>query len=68
MLRELEDRARLDGAEEVQLWVLDTNQSAADAYLKLGFDWVPSREQNSPKHWADGTPVGERLMIKPLFR
>ena len=65
MLKELEGRARREGAEALQLWVLDTNESAADAYLKLGFDWA-DRVQGSSKFWPDRTPVKERLMIRSI--
>lgn len=65
MLEKLEERAGHEGAESLQLWVLDTNGSAADAYLKLGFEWVTDRVQ---KLVLDGSVVTERLMIRPLFR
>ena len=68
MLKELEDRARMDGAVALQLWVLDTNDSAADAYLKLGFGWVSSRVQKSTKNGLDGELVPERLMRRPLLQ
>ena len=67
MLHKLEWCARAEGAKRLQLWVLRDNESAIDAYLKLGFDPVPDSEQDSPKLQSDGTFVQERLMIKPLF-
>jgi ribosomal protein S18 acetylase RimI-like enzyme len=68
MLAELEERAKLDDAVDLQLWVLDTNPEAADAYIKLGFEWVPSRMQNSPKCWLNGKPVIEHLLVRPIWR
>lgn len=59
--------ARASGAECLQLWVLETNDSAYDAYLKLDFYPVPDREQDSWKPRRDGTFVRERLMVKPLL-
>ncbi len=65
MVKELEGWARGEGAEALQLWVLDTNETAADAYVKLGFGWA-DRVQGSPKLWPDRTPVKERLMVRPI--
>jgi ribosomal protein S18 acetylase RimI-like enzyme len=67
MLRRLETEARAQGAEYLQLWVLETNDAAYDAYLKLDFDPVPDKMQDSSKRRGDGTFVQERLMVKPLF-
>jgi ribosomal protein S18 acetylase RimI-like enzyme len=67
MLQQLQDRAAKEGATYLQLWVLATNETAADAYLKLKFDWVPHRVQWSPKQSVDGIPVKERLMERPIF-
>jgi ribosomal protein S18 acetylase RimI-like enzyme len=65
MLEKLEDQARREGADDLQLWVLDTNDSAADAYVKLGFVWA-DRVQDSPKLWPDGKRVKERFMVRPI--
>jgi ribosomal protein S18 acetylase RimI-like enzyme len=67
MLWQLEGEARADGAAFLKLWVLETNDSAYDAYLKLDFYAVPDRDQDSWKSRADGTFVQERLMVKPLL-
>jgi ribosomal protein S18 acetylase RimI-like enzyme len=67
MLHRLEKQARNDGVELLQLWVLETNDSAYDAYLKLDFHPVSDRVQDSSKPRGDGTFVQERLMVKPLF-
>lgn len=67
MLQELEMKARVAGAECLQLWVLEDNLAAYDAYIKLSFSEVPEREQPSEKLRSDGTPVQERLMVKPLL-
>lgn len=67
MLGALEIAARIDGAEWLKLWVLDTNMTAADAYEKLGFFPVPGSWQVSPKQRHDGSPVREFQMIMPIF-
>jgi ribosomal protein S18 acetylase RimI-like enzyme len=67
MLWQLEGKARIGGAAFLKLWVLETNDSAYDAYLKLDFYAVPDRDQDSWKSRADGTFVQERLMVKPLL-
>jgi ribosomal protein S18 acetylase RimI-like enzyme len=65
MLEHLEGLARTEGATELRLWVLDANESAFDAYKKLGFDpmWV---SQPTEKR-SNGVPVMERLMSKPFL-
>jgi ribosomal protein S18 acetylase RimI-like enzyme len=67
MLGRLEAEARAEGAEYLQLWVLETNDSAYDAYLKLDFYPVPDAVQNSSKPRGDGKFVQERLMVKALL-
>lgn len=67
MLCRLEEEARAEKAEYLQLWVLETNDQAYDAYLKLGFHPVPDSLQDSWKVQADGKVVRERLMLKPLL-
>jgi GNAT superfamily N-acetyltransferase len=67
MLDHLEERAKEDGANELRLWVLDTNESAEEAYLKLGFSLQVDQEQDTAKQRADGTFVKERLMTKPIL-
>ena len=66
MIAAVEHRARAAGAIELRLWVLDTNESAALAYLKLGFGPFMNFEQETTKVRADGEPVKERLMWKQL--
>lgn len=44
LINELAARARADGADELLLWVLDSNDAAQDAYLKLGFDLTGTRQ------------------------
>lgn len=68
MLLELEVRARAIGAEFLQLWVLETNGSAYDAYVNLAFEEPqPEVVQDSPKTRDDGEGfVQERLMVKRL--
>jgi ribosomal protein S18 acetylase RimI-like enzyme len=61
MLQRLEDKARADGADYLQLWVLETNESAYDAYLKLDFYAVPDTTQDSSKSRDDGSFVQERF-------
>jgi ribosomal protein S18 acetylase RimI-like enzyme len=66
MLHKLERPARVAGATHLQLWVLDTNYAAVDAYLKLDFQLEPERVHNSTKPCEDGF-VQEHLMVKPLW-
>lgn len=67
MLWRLEGVARTRGAEYLKLWVLETNDTACDAYLKLDFFAVLDEVQASCKRRGDGTFVKERLMVKPLL-
>ena len=67
MLDHLEVHALAAGAEELWLWVLDTNEGAGRAYVKLGFSPMVDVEQDTVKLREDGTPVKERLMSKPLL-
>jgi ribosomal protein S18 acetylase RimI-like enzyme len=67
MLAKLESPARADGATHLQLWVLETNYAAFDAYLKLDFQEVPESSHDSEKARGDGTIVQERLMVKQLW-
>lgn len=67
MLQKLEEQARAEGAERLQFWVLETNSPAYDAYLKLSFNEMPEREQDSKKMRPDGSFVKERLMVKLLL-
>lgn len=63
MFGQLEGEARAEGAEYLQLWVLETHESAYDAYRKLDFHSpVPEVVQYSAK-----PSVQERLMVKPLL-
>jgi GNAT superfamily N-acetyltransferase len=66
MMEHLEHLARIAGATELRLWVLDTNESACDAYKKLGFDPMFVSQPTS-KRAASGIPVMERLMSKPIL-
>jgi ribosomal protein S18 acetylase RimI-like enzyme len=66
MLHELEEPARERDATHLQLWVLETNDLALNAYLKLDFHPVPERTQNSMK-LRDGAFVQEHLMVKQLW-
>jgi GNAT superfamily N-acetyltransferase len=66
MMEHLEALARIAGATELRLWVLDTNESAERAYQKLGFDHMFG-SQATAKRLADGTPVMEKLMSKLLL-
>jgi ribosomal protein S18 acetylase RimI-like enzyme len=67
MLWRLEVKAHAEGAEYLQLWVLESNESSYDAYLKLDFYPVPDRVQDSWKALDDGSFVQECLMVKPLL-
>jgi GNAT superfamily N-acetyltransferase len=67
MLDHLEGRAKADGATELRLWVLDTNESAERAYHKLGFGLLVDQAKDTTKQRADGTFVKERLMSKSLL-
>ena len=67
MLSRLESEARADEVDYLKLWVLETNDSAYDAYVKLDFSEVPEMMQDSWKPQGDGTWVQERLMVKPLL-
>jgi GNAT superfamily N-acetyltransferase len=68
MLDHLEERAKEDGATELRLWVLDTNESVVWAYQKLDFDLVMvDGEQDTTKRRPDGTFVKEHLMFKSLL-
>lgn len=68
MLHHLEVHAKMGGATELRLWVLDTNESAVWAYQKLDFDLVVvDGEQDTTKRRPDGTFVKERLMSKSLL-
>lgn len=68
MLRALGDNARAEGAERLQLWVLETNSAAYEAYVKLNFrSPVPDVVHDSTKRRDDGTFVQERLMIRSLL-
>ena len=67
MLSRLESEARADEVDYLNLWVFETNDSAYDAYVKLGFSEVPEMMQDSWKSQADGAWVQERLMVKPLL-
>jgi GNAT superfamily N-acetyltransferase len=66
MMMSLEEHARKAGAEELLLWVLGTNDSARDAYLKLGFELVDGRAQGI-RPLGGRKQVNELLMIKPLL-
>jgi GNAT superfamily N-acetyltransferase len=68
MLDQLEGCAKKDGATELRLWVLDTNESVVWAYQKLDFDLVMvDGEQDTTKRRPDGTFVKEHLMFKSLL-
>jgi RimJ/RimL family protein N-acetyltransferase len=68
MLAELELYARDNGADRLQLWVLETNKQAVAAWEKLGFvEPRPAVIAESPKSIPDGSGrVKERLMVKRL--
>jgi ribosomal protein S18 acetylase RimI-like enzyme len=68
MMEELELYALAARVARLRLWVLDTNRSAADAYVKLGFSSeLPERAQRTTKVSAAGTLVYERRMVKELL-
>ena len=67
MMEELELHAMRAGVTRLRLWVLDTNQSAADVYIKLGYHPEPGRVQESPKASLDSMPVYERRMVKDVL-
>lgn len=63
MLQRLEGEARAEDVDYLQLWVLETNELAPDAYRKLDFHpSVPDVLQDSMK-----PGVRERLMVKQLL-
>jgi GNAT superfamily N-acetyltransferase len=66
MLELLEEHARAARATELRLWVLDTNETARNAYQKLDFSLLMDA-QDTTKRRSDGTFVKERLMSKPLL-
>jgi GNAT superfamily N-acetyltransferase len=67
MLDHLEGRAKEGDATELRLWVLDTNESAERAYVKLGFSLQVDQEQDTARQRPDETFVKERLMSKSLL-
>ena len=68
MMEELETYARTKRLTYLRLWVLDTNESAADVYVKLGYSSeLPERVQATTKLSADGVPVYERRMVKCIL-
>ena len=67
MLWRLERQARAEGAACLNLWVLDTNFLAYDAYVKLDFYLVSDAEQDSWKPRGNEGFVQERLMVKQLL-
>lgn len=67
MLDHLEGCAKEDGATELRLWVLDTNESAERAYHKLGFGLLIDEAKDTAKQRENGTFVKERLMVKPIL-
>jgi ribosomal protein S18 acetylase RimI-like enzyme len=68
MMDELELHALGAGVARLRLWVLDTNRSAADAYVKLGFSpELPERTQATTKRTTRETFVYERRMVKELL-
>ena len=65
MLEELESYALKKDVSHLRLWVLDTNESARDAYLKLDFSpELGADDVNRTKKTVAGKPVMERRMIK----
>lgn len=66
MLEVLEKRARDNGAPELRLWVLDTNEFVEQAYGRLDFRRDENCDQPTSKSRPTGTPVRERLMYKRL--
>lgn len=65
MLGELEEVAVGKGASRIQLWVLDGNTAARDAYLKM--DWALAKEEPPPaKRYGTSKPIVELRMIKEL--
>ena len=63
----LEKVARRAAATHLQLWVLETNRAASDAYTRLGFESAePQRRQDSGKPHVNGTFVQECLMVRML--
>ena len=67
MMDHLEFQAVAQGATELRLWVLDTNETAGWAYQKLGFSPVVDAVQDTIKCTSDGMFVKEQLMSKPLL-
>jgi N-acetylglutamate synthase-like GNAT family acetyltransferase len=68
MMEELELRALDAGVARLRLWVLDTNESAEDAYVKLGYNVeLPECIQPTRKLTGNGMPVHERRMVKDIL-
>jgi RimJ/RimL family protein N-acetyltransferase len=66
MVEELEWIALATAVPRLRLWVLDTNPTAWDAYLKLGFSPEPDHVKATTKS-DGGRPVLERRMVKDLL-
>jgi ribosomal protein S18 acetylase RimI-like enzyme len=68
MMNRLELRALNAGVARLRLWVLDTNESAEDAYVKLGYNVeLPECIQQTRKLTGNGMPVHERKMVKDIL-
>jgi ribosomal protein S18 acetylase RimI-like enzyme len=68
MMEDLELRALDAGVARLRLWVLDTNESAEDAYVKLGYNVeLPECIQQTRKLTGNGMPVHERRMVKDIL-
>jgi hypothetical protein len=64
----LELRALDAGVARLRLWVLDTNESAEDAYVKLGYNVeLPERLQQTRELTGKWMPVHERRMVKDVL-
>ncbi len=66
MVEELEWIALATAVPRLRLWVLDTNPTAWDAYLKLGFSPEPDHVKATTKS-DGGRPVLERRMVKEVL-
>jgi GNAT superfamily N-acetyltransferase len=64
MIEDLEMRARAENVTQLSLWVINGNDEAWNAYLKMGFDWT-GKEAPAPET-RRGT-VYERRMTKALI-
>lgn len=66
LLKSLEHDAHMRGFRQLFLWVLDSNESARDTFVKLNYtfdgEMKPTRERN-----PSGVAIFEMRMVKPLL-